>query len=196
MTELLYLDDVLDGYPDNTAGLITPVNSRNHVVSTIRGVGFIDSPTTITLPVENGVGVIINPLLLDAVFTQATLWTFDGNNLAVSNYGALTNVTVPAGYTKLAQFVAVLALEKTGGGSDAYQFQFTRNGVGVGLAEDVPWSSAGVQVVTTLYTSLYDISTQDTIGVQVIGVGTGTDLLLHNFEMSVSDSVLLTDPTP
>jgi hypothetical protein len=196
MTELQYLDEVLAGYPDNTAGLINPINSRNHVVSTIRGVGFLDSPTTITLPVENGVGVIINPLLLDAVFTDATLWTFDGNNFAISNYGSLTDVTVSPGYTKLAQFVVVLSLEKTGGGADSYQFQFTRNGVGVGLAEDVPWSAAGTQVVTTLYTSLYDVSTQDTIGVQVIGVGTTTDLLLHNFELSVSDSVLLTDPTP
>jgi hypothetical protein len=196
VTELLYLDEVLAGYPDNTAGLITPLNVRNHVVSTIRGVGFLDSPTTINLPVENGVGVIINPLLLDAASTQGTLWTFDGNNLAISNYGSLIDVTVPAGYTKLVQFVVVLSLEKTGGGSDSYQFQFTRNGVGVGLAEDVPWGSSGTQVVTSLYTSLLDLSSADTIGVQVIGVGTTTDLLLHNFELSVSDSVLLTDPTP
>jgi hypothetical protein len=196
VTELLYLDEVLAGYPDNTAGLITPLNARNHVVSTIRGVGFLDSATTITLPVLNGTGTLINPLLLDAAFTQATLWTFDGNNFAISNYGSLTDVTIPAGFTKLVQLVAVLSLEKTGGGSDSYQFQFTRNGVGVGLAEDVPWSSAGTQVVTTLYTTLYDISTQDTIGVQVIGVGTTTSLQLHNFEMNTSDSVLLTDPNP
>ena len=196
MTELLYLDEVLAGYPDNTAGLITPLNARNHVVSTIRGVGFLDSPTTITLPILNGSGTIINQLLLDAVATQATLWTFDGNNFAISNYAAIQDVTVPAGYTKLMHAVAVLSLEKLAGGADQYQFQFTRNGVGVGLAEDVVWTASGAQVVTTLYTTLYDISTQDTIGVQVIGVGTTDSLELHNFEMSMSDSVLLTDPTP
>lgn len=196
MTELQYLDEVLAGYPDNTAGLITPLQTRNHVVSTIRGVGFLDSPTTITIPILDGAGTIINPLLLDSEHTAATLWTFDTNQLAVSNYAAIASVTIPPGYTKLAQFVAVLSLEKLGGGSDSYQFQFTRNGIGVGLAEDVPWSSAGAQVVTSLYTTLYDISTADTIGVQVIGIGTTMPLELHNFEMNVSDSMLLTDPTP
>ena len=194
MTTLLYIDELLANLPDNTAGLIEPVDARNGIVSNIRGVGFIDSPTTITLPILNGAGTIINPLLLDAEATQQTLWAFDGNNLAISNYGALTEVTVPAGYTKLLQAVCVLSLEKLGGGADAYQFQFVRNGIGVGLAEDVPFSAAGAQVVTTLYTTLYDVSTLDTIGVQVIGVGTTTSLELHNFEMNVSDSILLQDP--
>ena len=196
MTELQYLDQVLAGYPDNTAGLITPLNVRNHLVSTIVGVGFIDSPTTITIPVLDGVGTIINPLLLDAASTTQTLWTFDGNNLATSNYGALVGVTIPPGYTKLVRFVAVLSLEKLAGGSDQYQFQFTRNGVGVGLAEDVVFTEAGSQVVTTLHSTLVDLSLVDVFGVQVIGVGTADDLELHNFEMTVSDAVLLQEPSP
>ena len=191
---LRYLDELLANYPDNTAGLITPENVRDQLVSTVAGVGFLADTTEITVPIVDGVPTLINPLLT-APITEPELWTFDGNNLAVSNYTALTDTVVPAGYTKVLSIVAVAVLEKTAGGADIYDLQFARNGSPIGVAETVSYTAAGSQTITVVNRSLVDVSTADTYGLTVVGLGTNDDLQCHSFEMNLTDAILLTDPT-
>jgi len=190
---LLYLDEVLAGFPDNISQLILPVNIRDQIVSTMRGVGFLEETTNVTVPITDGVWTAINPLLPAPVHTE-TLWTFDGNNAAVSNYAALTDTVVPAGYSKLGAFVSVLELTKSGGGSDNYQVSYTKNGVTFGEPESVEFPEAGVETLTLLHSFIADVSVPDAYGVQIQGVGTSADLELGFFSMQVSDSILLTAP--
>lgn len=190
---LRYLDELLLNYPDNTAGLITPENIRDQVVSTVAGVGFLADTTQVLVPITDGVPTSINPLLLAPV-TAEELWVFDGNNLGVSNYTALASTIVPAGYTKLLSIVAVAVLEKTAGGTDVYDLQFTRSGVPIGVAETVAWTAAGVETITVVIRTLADISAAETYGLGVTGVGTSDDLQCHSFEMNLTDFILLTDP--
>jgi hypothetical protein len=190
---LRYLDELLANYPDNTAGLITPENVRDQLVSTVAGVGFLADTTEVTVPITDGVPTLINPLLTAPV-TLPELWLFDGNNLGVSNYTALTGTVLPAGYTKILSIVAVTVLEKTAGGTDVYDLQFTRTGVPIGVAETVAYTAAGVQTITVVVRALADVSAPDTYGLTVAGLGTNDDLQLHSFEMNLTDAIMLTDP--
>jgi hypothetical protein len=190
---LRYLDELLANYPDNTAGLITPENVRDQLVSIVAGVGFLADTTEVTVPITDGVPTLINTLLTAPV-TLPELWLFDGNNLGVSNYTALTGTVLPAGYTKILSIVAVTVLEKTAGGTDVYDLQFTRTGVPIGVAETVAYTAAGVQTITVVVRALADVSAPDTYGLTVAGLGTNDDLQLHSFEMNLTDAIMLTDP--
>ena len=192
---LRYLDELLENYPDNTAGLITPENIRDHLVSTVAGVGFIADTTEVTIPILDGTPTDVNPLLI-APETTEELWRFDANNFAVSNYSALVSTIVPAGYSKVLSLVAVMVLEKVGGGSDAYDLQFQASGVPIGIPESIQYAAAGTETVTLVNRSLADISTADTYGITITGIGTTDDLVLHSFEMNLTDAVLITDPNP
>ena len=88
----------------------------------------------------------------------------------------------------------VLDLTKVSGGSDDYLFQITKDGVGIGLAEQVNFPAAGGQTVTLVDSSLTDLSVVSTYGVQVQGVGTGDDLTLNYMSQSMQDSILLQQP--
>jgi len=191
MTTLMYLDQVLSGLPDNVSKLIEPVAIRNHVVSSKDGLGFMYTETQIAIPIVADEWVAINPLLVDTV-VAAELWAFDSNNLALSNYAVLP-ATVPAGYSKVLQATTLMVLNKIGGGTDEYQFQYTRNGVGFGTIE--PHYFAGTPSLVTLQSdTLADVSVADTYGVQVKGVGTGDSFDLLSFSFQLRDSWLLTDP--
>jgi len=195
--ELLYLDQVLEGFPDNVSSLIEPVNIRNLVVSTMAGKAFLENTDNVTLLIDSGVWLLINPLLVNAAHTQ-TLWSFDGNNFLHPSYATdMQNTTVPSPYYKLASLVAVLELTKDSGGADNFEVQFTKNTVGIGEPESVEFAESGTQTLTLLHSFVPDISIEsDTYGVRIEGVGTSDDLTLGFFSMQISDSVLLSDPTP
>ena len=193
VTTLRYLDEVLSGFPDNTQGLITAEKERDFAISTQTGIGLLVDSTPVNIPITDGVPTIVNTLLLGPVSTSQ-LWTFDGNNFGVSNYGAVPGLTVPSPHFKLVSLLAVLSLEKVGGGSDNYSIQFTKNGVGTGLDEFISFPAAGSQVATVIAFDVDDISLPDTYGVQITGQGTGDDLTLHTFEFKIEDSILLAAP--
>ena len=193
VTTLRYLDEVLGGFPDNTQGLITAEKERDFVISTSTGIGLLIDSTAVNIPITDGVPTIVNPLLLAPAFTEQ-LWTFDGNNFATSNYAAVPGLTIPSPHFKLVSLLAILSLEKPGGGADAYSIQFTKNGVGTGLDEFISFPAAGAQVATVITFDVDDISQADTYGVQITGQGTGDDLTLHTFEFKVEDSILLAAP--
>lgn len=193
VTTLRYLDEVLGGFPDNTQGLITAEKERDFVISTTTGIGLMVDSTEFTVPITDGVPTVINPLLT-APQSTTQLWTYDGNNLAVSNYSSVPGLTVPSPHFKLIALLAILSLEKVAGGSDDYSTQFTKNGVGIGLDEFLTFPAAGAQVVTVITFDIADISQPDTYGVQITGQGTSDDLQLHTFEMRIDDTILLSAP--
>ena len=88
-TTFRYADEILAGFPDNQAKLITAENLRDFVVSTKSGGAQIIEETTFVVPITAGVAVDINPLL-PAPVTAGVLWTADGNNRATPNYAAAT----------------------------------------------------------------------------------------------------------
>ena len=187
------LDELIASFPDNSTGLITAVTQRDHVVSTTDGFGYLADATDVIIPIVDGVPVAVNPLLVAPISTTQ-LWVFDGNNLGVNNYGAVADLTIPPGYSKLVSLLAVLSVEKLAAGADNYSIQFARDGVGFGLDAFFTFAAAGAQVLTIVTSDVTDISTIETYGVQLTGQGTADDLTVHSFEMTVRDSILLTAP--
>ena len=122
---LRYVNGLIANFPDNTSGLIKAEHIRDFCVSFVNGRGFLVDETNVTLPIQDGTWTQINPLLISPESTVNTLWVFDGNNFGVSNYGALADTIVPAGYTKLMSITVVLDLDKAAGGSDNYEVQVT-----------------------------------------------------------------------
>jgi hypothetical protein len=193
---LRYVEGLLANFPDNSQGLIDAVQMRDFVVSFINGRGFLVEDTDTALPILDGAWTSINPLLASPEVTTESLWVFDGNNFAFNAYASIPDTVIPVGYSKLLQIVAVLDLTKAAGGADNYEGQITRNGVGIGLAETITFPAAGGQTVTLLDASIATLDVTDTYGCQIQGVGTTDDLVLEYFTMQVSDSILLSDPTP
>ena len=188
------LTELEASFPDNTTGIISAESIRDLVISIVEGKGLLEATTNITLPITDGAWTLINPLLQGVVSTS-TFWGIDGNNFLFPNQSNAANTIVPAGHKRLAQFLSILELEKTGGGADNYAVQFTLNGVGIGEPESVEFPEAGIQTVTLLHPSIVDISIPtDLYGVQIEGVGTAEDLTLGYFSMTVSDSILVSQP--
>jgi len=186
--------ELLAGFPDNTSGLISAANIRDFVVSIVEGKGLLEATDNVTINIVADTWVSINPLLLNAAHTE-TFWAFDGNNYAFSNHSNFASTTVPSGHQRFGQFMSILELTKSAGGSDEYSVQFTKNGVGIGEPESVEFNEAGTDTTTVLHPLLVDISLPaDLYGVQIMGIGTGVDLELGYFTMQVSDSILLAAP--
>jgi len=186
---LRYLDELLAATPDNTAGLITPEVFRDTLVSLAVGAGFLADVTPVSVPIVDGVPTSMNPLLPSPLEVGAG-WTTDANNFMHPDYATLATTTVPPGYLKLAQFVAVLSLTKVAGGEDSYELQFTEDAVLVGVPEAITFSAAGSTVVTIITSQLVDLSINPVFGVSITGIGTSDDLTLDSFELSVSDKLL------
>ena len=193
---LRYVNGLIANFPDNTSGLIKAEHIRDFCVSFVNGRGFLVDETNVTIPIQDGTWTQINPLLISPESTVNTLWVFDGNNFGVSNYNAFSDTIVPAGYTKLMSIIVVLDLDKAAGGADNYDVQVTKNNVGIGLAETIEYDASGSQTVTVLASIGADVSLSDTYGVQIRGVGTDDDLTLRYLSYSLSDSILLAEPTP
>ena len=191
---LRYVAGLLTNFPDNSQGLIKPVNMRDFVASFINGRGFLVDETPVNIPILDGTPTSVNPLLLSPSVTLTGLWVFDGNNFAIQNYQAIPDIIIPVDYSKLLSMVAVLDVTKTAGGADEYLFQYTKNGAPQGLAESVQFTAAGTQTITLLSTDLANLSLSDTYGVQITGDGTTDDLTLNYFTMTMADSILLAAP--
>ncbi len=191
---LLYGSEVLAGFPDNTAGLITPEDVRAFTVSSLVGQGFLETTTQITVPIISGTPVAVNPLLT-GITTAGDLWLVDGNNNLTPDYATkLTDTIIPAGYNKLCRFVSIMSLQKVGGGTDTYEFTFTEDAVPVGTQQTVIYAGTNSLVVTSMVTRSVDISVAPVFGITIEGVGTGEDMNVLSFEMSVSDAMLNAPP--
>jgi len=191
---LRYATEVLASFPDNTSGLIDAVHNRDFAISYIRGGAFLETTTDVTIPIVSGTPVSVNPLLV-GVTTVGNLWSFDGNNFAFPNYTAtLTDTVIPAGYTKLVRFLAVLGITKSGGGTDNYEIQWTKNGVLFGIAHDVLYTGAGTRTVTIPEVTSQEVAISDVYGVSITGIGTGADVVVESMTIQVNDAILNAAP--
>jgi len=191
---LRYVDEIIASFPDNSSGIIKEVSMRDFVISYASGGAFQETTTDVNIPIVSGTPVAVTPLLTG--LTQVSgFWQFDGNNFVFADYvNQLPATVVPAGYTKLGRFLAVLGLTKAGGGTDTYNVQWTKNGVLVGVVHDVDYSGSTTRTVTIPFVSPQEIDTADTYGVSITGIGTGDDLTLESFSMQISDRILDTSP--
>jgi len=189
---LQYLDGLLLAAADNISQLITAEVLRDYMVSAAQGAGFVADTTQITVPINPDIPVSVNPLLLGAESVGAG-WDTDGNNYLFPNY-TIGDTVVPAGYSKVVSFVAVLSMAKQQAGVDEYDLYFTQDGVEVGVRETISFDGSEPQVVTVIANRIVDISTNPLFGVSILGVATGDDLTLYSFEMQVGDRMLWVGP--
>jgi len=178
----------------NSSGLIDAVNMRDFTVSYISGGAFLETTTDVTIPIVSGTPVSVNPLLV-GVTTVGNLWSFDGNNFAFPNHtAALPSTVIPAGYTKLVRFLAVMGITKSGGGTDNYEIQWTKNGVLIGIAHDVLFAGAGTRTVTIPEVVVQEVAVADVYGISMTGIGTGADVVIESMTIQVNDSILTDAP--
>lgn len=90
-------------FPDNTAGLIDAVNSRNFIVSATVAVAFLEDAvvdTPYTMPMADGVPTPFLPTYPAVPDFVGNFWKLDGNNQILPSYTD-QGVTVPAGVFRL-----------------------------------------------------------------------------------------------
>ena len=58
---LRYVTGLLTNFPDNSQGLIKPVNMRDFVSSFINGRGFLVDETPVNIPILDGTPTAVNP---------------------------------------------------------------------------------------------------------------------------------------
>ncbi len=194
MAQLLYGTEVLGGFPDNVNKLIQPLDLRNFVVSAKDGVGSYEMGLTpVDVPIDPDLWININSLLT-GVTQYPGLWRLDANNYAISNYDSLPNTTVPPGYKKRVEFRANLLVDKVGGGTDEYQFQFSRNGSPLGQPM-LHYFTGSPESLTLFHSEIVDISDLSAVyGLQVKGIATGDDFSVVSMNFSVRDSWLMEEP--
>lgn len=192
-TTLRYIDELLAAAPDNTTGLILAETLRDFIASFAPGAGGVVSTSPIIVPIVDGVWVDVSVRLV-AAETYPGLWVVDGNNYLSADYSPLASV--PAGYSKVAELMAIIGCDKTASGSDDYLFAFTKNGAAIPEFEPVTLT-ATPQIVTLINPVEADVSEPtDTYGVSVQGNGTSDNINITYFGMQVVDRVRLTAPAP
>jgi hypothetical protein len=190
-----YMKDVISRFPDNTSGIITAEAMRDFIISIHDGGGALTSSDTVSIPIDADTPVAINPLVTNPE-KLGVFWLFDGNNFAASNYAAaLPSATIPSPFYKVAKLTVQMELNKSLGGSDPYDFYLTKNGAAIGLPIRVRYDSSEAKHVFLAWDVYADISTSDTYGVQVTGIGTNDDLEMTYFRMLVTDSASWEEPT-
>ena len=190
---LRYGDQLFAGVPDNVSRLIQPENIRDYMASQFSGHGFIASEVSTALTMSDGVPLSINPLLAD-VLQVTDLWAVDGNNLLHPDYAGWA--TVPAGYKKSVQMEAVLSLFHATGGSPDYEIQFQVAGAPIGRPVLLTFDGSQPQTVSIVETLDLAISDLALVGLRITPVLTSDDLDLTSFQMTLTDHLLSTDPTP
>jgi len=180
---------LLANFPDNTAGLIDAVNSRDFVVSVAPGVGFVeDDPATVpyTIPMTDGVPVDFMASLTTPLFV-GNFWKLDGNNAFVPSYTDI-GVIVPAGLFRLLEGSVILNVEKVGA-TQTYQFQGTEGGVFTGdpLLRDI---GSNPEVVVFNGVRTYEVQPANPISFTITPVGHSQDLIVNDVRVSLVGSMI------
>ena len=104
--ELKYLDEILAAHPDNTQGLINPVDNRDGWIGATPALGVINDP--VGGVIAAGIDVSVN-LELSPTFLGGQAFTMDGNGALVPGY----TTPVPVGYTRLVWCQAQFTFESS-----------------------------------------------------------------------------------
>lgn len=180
---LLTLAEVLASLPDNNSNLIDPLDHRNEVISLVNDVAFLEEDDPFVIPITDGVFVSINLQLVTPEFL-GNGWSLDGNNAFFTDFGV---VTINPGLERLLSMQCSILLNKQGGGTSDYTFQFHVAGAPVGRVINIAEISTAQQEVTFEETLTFDysIGITDPVTIQVRGDGTGDDLDVDDFSMKL-----------
>lgn len=182
------LNELLALFPDNTSGLIDAEASRDLIVSVAASQGFLeDDQATFALPITDGVFVPVNPEANPGVGSAFNRWQLDANNAMIPDYG--TTVVNP-GHTRLVPVASGLLVEKIGGGTETYDFEVFEGGVptGIPIRREIQANIETAVLVTETF--VYDVAQGLPIDIRVSGIGTGDDLVVHDFRQRVSGLLL------
>jgi len=181
---------LLAEFPDNTAGLIDAINSRNAVVSEMGGIGFLeDDSASFNIPITAGNAQDINSLITP-IPILASNFAFDlnGNQHWVEGYTA-AGITVPAGVFRLLGLQTTMVLFKQGGGTSTYQFQYTRGGATFG--NPIEWNLGTTnQLVVINEDVLYEPALNEAFSVQVLNQVGNDDLTVTDFRQQITGTLL------
>ena len=181
---LLTAADTLAGFPDNTQGLITPLDSRNFVVSAQTSSGFIEEQNDpVTLTMVDGVWVSVLSALLSPDFV-GLYWKLDGNQQFIPAY-ADEGITVNVGTIRLVRITVIALTSKVAAGApSAYSARTTLGGVQVGTVGELERDTTKTASVAIRdFTS--DISLDDPIDVQIRPDGHSDDLIVQEATVSL-----------
>ena len=180
---LLTLAEVLASLPDNNSNLIQPLDHRNDVIALTNDLGFLEENDPFTIPILDGTFVSINPLLPTPI-QVSNFWALDGTNAQFVDYGA---ITINPGHQRLLNLVCSLFVQKVGGGTASYTFQFFVAGAPVSREIDVADIGPFQQVAfgeEILFD--YSLGVAAPVTVRVRGDGTTDGLEVEDFSMKLT----------
>jgi len=178
--------ELLDGFPDNTSGLIEAVDSRDFVVSAAPGIGALeDDPiqTPYTIPLVAGVPVAVPETLVLPLFA-GNYFALDADNAMIPDYGS---IIIPPAHVRFVTGLITLRAAKTTGGSETYTFAGTQ-GIGTGDAFTVELTSSP-RTFTMIAARVYDVSLGAPISFTVESLG-GADIDIYHVRFSL-ESLLI-----
>ena len=179
------VNQMLANWPDNTQGLISPLDGRDMIVSEAVGVGFLlldNGPVTVPIPAQD-VWVQINSLITPIQFA-GNFWQLDGNQAFTESYTA-QGITVPPGTERLTTFDVGMLVSKVGGGTNTYEFSLFADGVNTATTGYVDVFTADPEYVTITTSRLPDYSLAETFDARVRCLDGTADLTLDEFRFAV-----------
>ena len=173
-----YLDELLVAWPDNTQGLVNPVDGRDGWLASAPALGVQSDPLG-ELLIPAGTNVDVN-LALSPSFLGGQGVTQDGNGALVMSYGP---ITVPAGYTRIVQAQAQFTFESST--NETTTFYFDESGApNTDTEQDIAWNAQSVAIPISIFGWFgLDVSVNNPVTLR-FDKATGT-AAITNFQMSI-----------
>ncbi len=182
---------LLADFPDNTAGLIDAVQSRNFLISVAVAVGFVEddqAQVPYIIPMTDGVPVPFMPTLVAPLFF-GNFWKLDGNNEYLPSY-VDQGVTVPAGSFRLINGSVLLNVQKVGNATPvSYEFQGTGGGSFVGdpVSRDI---NSTARTESFSGSRIEDVSIMPAQGLSITPIGHSEDLQINDVRVVLQGIML------
>ena len=173
---------MLAAFPDNTQGLISPLDARDMIVSEAVNVGFLNldnGPSTIPITVQNE-WVSMNANISPTAFAS-NFWKVDGNNAFTQSYTD-QGITVQSGTFRLTTFAVGGLVSKVGGGTNLYEIALFTNGVQAS-PPFVFASTATPEYFRIQITELPDYSLSEVYDMRVRCIDGTSDLVFDEWRM-------------
>ena len=173
---------MLAAFPDNTQGLISPLDGRDMIVSEAVNIGFLDLDNgsyTLPITVQNE-WVSINANITPTAFAS-NFWKVDGNNAFSQSYTD-QGITVQSGTQRLTTFSMGAALSKVGGGTNLYEFALFTDGVQSSSAYNHT-ATAATEYLTFSTSDLPDYSLNEVYDMRVRCIDGTSDLVFDEWRM-------------
>ena len=188
---LLSIAQLIANTPDNTTGQIDALDLRNILVSLANGVGGLEAQDNFSVPIDAGVWVSLNDIAVNGAGNADVVsnngWKQDANGAWIPDY---TGVNLTPGVLRLVTIATSGDLDKQGGGSDTYEFQYFVGGIGVGRLGSTEYDGDAQTYGSKTETFVYEPALGLSIDLRVRGVGTNDDLLFTSFRQEIVSAQL------